>query len=89
MFPITVITPDLPEPLLASQHVVLREGVVRRQLAALGEAADIDTVVDNIAAIAGFAEANAGSLHELDVNPLIVTVGGAIAADAVIRISGV
>ncbi len=50
-----------------------------------GDAADINAVVDTIAAIAGYAEANADSLHELDVNPLIVTAEGATAVDAVIR----
>ncbi len=48
--------------------------------------ADIDAAINAIHAIARFAEANAGSLEELDVNPLIVCEQGVWAADALIRI---
>ena len=48
-------------------------------------AADIAAAVDAILAIARFAEADAGRLAELDVNPLICTPAGAFAVDALIR----
>jgi acetyl-CoA synthetase len=49
---------------------------------------DIDAAVAAALALARFAEANAGRLEELDVNPLMVLLRGrgAIAADALIRI---
>jgi acetyl-CoA synthetase len=50
-----------------------------------GLAADIEAVLDAIETIAAFAAEHAGSLHDLDVNPLLVTPEGAIAADALIR----
>ena len=50
-------------------------------------AADLAAVTDAIRAIAAFAEAHAGRLAELDVNPLIATPTGAFAADALIRLS--
>ncbi|HVH02352.1 MAG TPA: acetate--CoA ligase family protein [Amaricoccus sp.] len=49
--------------------------------------ADLPALVAAIAAIAGFAEARAGRLAELDVNPLIATPAGAFAADALVRLS--
>jgi succinyl-CoA synthetase beta subunit len=49
---------------------------------------DLPATVQAVAAIARFAEADATSLVELDVNPLMVRPEGkgAIAADALIRI---
>ncbi|MBV8209906.1 MAG: acetate--CoA ligase family protein [Burkholderiaceae bacterium] len=47
--------------------------------------ADLPAVVDAIAAVAAFAEANADRLVELDVNPLIATPQGATAVDALVR----
>ena len=44
--------------------------------------ADLAAAVDAIAAIAEFALANAGTLEELDVNPLIVCENGAWVVDA-------
>jgi acyl-CoA synthetase (NDP forming) len=51
-------------------------------------AADIDAVIDAIAAVARFAEAQAGQLVELDINPLLVGPAGqgTTAADALIVI---
>ena len=49
--------------------------------------ADLAAVTEAIRAIAAFAEAHAGRLAELDVNPLIATPTGAFAADALIRLS--
>jgi acyl-CoA synthetase (NDP forming) len=47
--------------------------------------ANIGQIIDAIEAIASFAQAHADRLHELDVNPLIVTPREVIAADALIR----
>jgi acyl-CoA synthetase (NDP forming) len=51
-------------------------------------AADMEAALDALAAVARFAEANAGRLLELDVNPLLVGPAGqsATAADALIVI---
>jgi acetyl-CoA synthetase len=48
-------------------------------------AGDIESVVDSIEAILGYAVAHKDSLLELDVNPLCVLVNGAVAVDAFIR----
>ncbi len=48
-------------------------------------AGNVEAAIDAIAAIAAFALANADSLVELDVNPLIVTPHGATAADVLLR----
>lgn len=50
-----------------------------------GASADMDAVVDAIASIASFAEENAATLQELDVNPLLITAQQAVAVDALIR----
>lgn len=50
--------------------------------------ADLAMLIDAIAAIAAFAQDHSDRLVELDVNPLIVTSGGAIAVDALARIAG-
>ncbi|HET6620085.1 MAG TPA: acetate--CoA ligase family protein, partial [Dongiaceae bacterium] len=47
-------------------------------------AADMGALVRSIMAIAAFAEANRGSLLELDVNPLMVRADGAVAVDALV-----
>jgi acyl-CoA synthetase (NDP forming) len=51
--------------------------------------ADIERVVEAIAAIAAFAGANADRLLELDVNPLVACAHQAVAVDALVRIVGV
>jgi len=47
-------------------------------------AADMGALVKSIMAIAAFAEANRGTLLELDVNPLMVRADGAVAVDALV-----
>jgi acetate---CoA ligase (ADP-forming) len=47
---------------------------------------DVDAVVRAVMAVQAFAVANADRLLELDVNPLIVTPSGAVAADALVRL---
>ena len=48
-------------------------------------AADIDSILDAVDALQAYALANAATLEEVEVNPLICTPGTAIAADALIR----
>ncbi|HEX9771005.1 MAG TPA: acetate--CoA ligase family protein [Kiloniellales bacterium] len=54
---------------------------------------DMGALIDAVMAVAAFAEAHRASLAELDVNPLLVRpegkgrMGGAVAVDALIRIS--
>ncbi|MGF6690186.1 acyl-CoA synthetase (NDP forming) [Metapseudomonas resinovorans] len=50
-------------------------------------AADLEALVAAIRAVADYACENAGQLLELDVNPLLVSVDGAVAVDALIRIA--
>lgn len=52
------------------------------------KAGDFESIIDATCAIADYATEHSATLAELDVNPLIVTPDGAIAADAVIRRSG-
>ena len=49
---------------------------------------DIEAAIDAVMAVAAFAQANAASLLELDVNPLMVRPEGhgAVAADALVRL---
>ncbi|MGO4721791.1 MULTISPECIES: acetate--CoA ligase family protein [unclassified Inquilinus] len=47
---------------------------------------DLDAAVDAVLAIQDFALAQAGRVAELDVNPLIVTPRGAVAADVLLRL---
>lgn len=50
------------------------------------EAADLDSLVTAIRAVADYACENAGQLLELDVNPLLVGATGTTAVDALIRL---
>jgi acyl-CoA synthetase (NDP forming) len=50
-----------------------------------GTAGNLEVVLDAVLAIARFADVNNEVLIELDVNPLIITPSGAVAADAFIR----
>ena len=50
------------------------------------EAADLDSLVTAIRAVADYACENAGQLLELDVNPLLVGAAGTTAVDALIRL---
>jgi len=47
--------------------------------------ADRDALIDAIMAVAAFADANADSLVELDVNPLLVFEDRVVAVDALLR----
>ncbi|WP_423908160.1 acetate--CoA ligase family protein [Candidatus Spongiihabitans sp.] len=48
---------------------------------------DMDSLVKTIIGLAEFAEANADRLIEMDINPLMVLPDGAVAADALLRIT--
>lgn len=48
--------------------------------------ADIEAVLDAVEAVCGFALAHSDRLEELDINPLMVTAAGAVAADALMRL---
>jgi hypothetical protein len=50
--------------------------------------ADVDAAAVALVALSVYAETHAAALDELDINPLIITAGGAYAADALIRIRG-
>ncbi len=50
-------------------------------------AGDVDALVDAIGAIAAYAQAQADSLLELDVNPILVLPQGVLAVDALIHLS--
>lgn len=82
---------DTASLLLPASRDDIREAVEGLKVSKLmkswrgGAAADMDTVVVAIANIAAFAEANAETLQELDVNPLLVTADKAVAVDALIR----
>ncbi len=49
-------------------------------------AGDVAAAVDAILAIARFATTEAGALHELDINPLMVLPKGVVAVDVLMRV---
>lgn len=49
-------------------------------------AADLESVLDVLTAIGRMAESLAERLLEMDINPLLVTSNGCVAADALIHI---
>ena len=83
---------DTATMLLPVTDAKLREAIGTLKVAKLlagwrgKPAADLDAAVEAILAVARFAEVNADTLEELDINPLIVCEKGAYAADALIRI---
>ncbi|WP_347309971.1 acetate--CoA ligase family protein [Defluviimonas sp. SAOS-178_SWC] len=79
LFPI--IREDVEEAIARLKVVKLLDGY-RGQAAANREA-----LIDAVMAVAQFADANADSLIELDVNPLMVFEDDAVAADALLRMS--
>ncbi len=74
-----VSCPDIVEALSRLKVSALLEGYRGRL------PGDFEAAVSAIEAVAAFAAAHAATLHELDVNPLIVTPESAVAADALIR----
>ncbi len=82
---------DTVSILLPARRQELRTAIETLRVASLvdsyrgSEAGDMEAIVDAVLAIADYALANHADLEELDVNPLIVTPQGAVAADAYIR----
>jgi acyl-CoA synthetase (NDP forming) len=78
--------------LLPTTDGAIRKAVLSLRSAALlqgfrgREAADLDSLVAAIRAVADYACENAGQLLELDVNPLLVGAAGTTAVDALIRL---
>ncbi|MDJ0956921.1 MAG: acetate--CoA ligase family protein [Arenicellales bacterium] len=52
-----------------------------------GPVANVDGVIDTVLRVQAFVQAHIDALHELDINPLIVNREGAVAVDAMIRLS--
>jgi len=69
----------------------IREGLSAMRVSALLEgyrgspAADMDSVMRAVRAVAGYATANVARIEEVEVNPLICTPTRAVAADVLIR----
>ncbi|WP_223511383.1 acetate--CoA ligase family protein [Pseudomonas sp. GL-B-19] len=78
--------------LLPTTDGAIRKAVLSLRSAALlqgfrgREAADLDSLVAAIRAVADYACENAAQLLELDVNPLLVGAAGTTAVDALIRL---
>ncbi len=91
---LTELLADTASLLLPASKEEIRDAVLSLKAAKLlagfrgKPAGDVDGLVDAIQSICAYAEANAQSLVELDVNPLIVGQSGAVAADALIVLSG-
>ncbi len=81
----TVLLPAAQEDLLAAlsslKIMTLLTGFRGRA------AADIDSVLDTLVCIANMAQALNDQLVEMDINPLMVTPTGCVAADALVQIS--
>lgn len=84
---------DTASLVLPATEAAIREKLATLKVARLiaghrgRPAGDLDAAVAAIAAVAAYAAGEAGRLVELDVNPLIVTPTGAVAADALIRLA--
>jgi acetate---CoA ligase (ADP-forming) len=90
---LTELLADTASLLLPASKVGIRDAILSLKVARLiagfrgRPAGDVDGLVDAIHSICAYAEANAQSLVELDVNPLIVRQRGVVAADALIILS--
>lgn len=84
---------DTTHLMLPASDAAIRDALSRLKIAQVlrgyrGQpAADIAAICTAVSAIQDYALANAASLQEVEVNPLICTPKTAIAADALIRIS--
>jgi acetate---CoA ligase (ADP-forming) len=91
---LTELLADTSSLLLPASKEQIRDAILSLKAAKLlagfrgRPAGDVDGLVDAIHSICAYAEANAQRLVELDVNPLIVRQRGAVAADALIVLSG-
>jgi len=76
----------LPAPRASVQQALFRLKLAPRLSGYRGEPpVDLEAALDAIDAIQAYALDNTATLHELEVNPLILTQDAAIAADALIR----
>ncbi|MFC3612561.1 acetate--CoA ligase family protein [Lutimaribacter marinistellae] len=88
---LTEILRDTVSLLVPSGREAVRVALGRLQCAPLlagyrgKPAADLDAVLDAVEAVQSYVVANAASVSEVEVNPLICTPRGAVAADALIR----
>lgn len=88
---LTEILRDTVSLLVPSRREQIRAALLRLRMAPLldgyrgAPGADIDAVLDAVEAVQSYVIANAGSLSEVEVNPLICTPARAVAADALIR----
>ena len=87
---LTELLADTATLLLPTDEGAVRDALSGLRIAKLldgwrgADAADMDALVASILCIAGYATADAATLVELDVNPLIATAYGAVAVDALI-----
>ena len=91
---LTELLEDSATLLIPASRASVREAIQRLRVNKLlsgyrGKlAGDLDTVLDAIEAVQKFTVANATTLEELDINPLIVTNSAAVAVDALIVLRG-
>ena len=89
---LTELVADAVSMLVPASDAEVRAGLDSLRCAALLKgyrgkpAADIDAVVAAIMGVQSFVEAMAGTLEEVEINPLMCGPSGAVAADALIRI---
>jgi len=88
----TELLADTVTLMLPATEAEIRAGLLGLQSAPVltgfrgRKSADLDAIIGAVMALQSFAEAHADHLLELDINPLIATSGGALAADALIRL---
>ena len=88
---LTEMLRDTVSLLVPSRRAQIRAALLRLRMAPLldgyrgAPGADIEAVLDAVEAIQSYVIANAGSLSEVEVNPLICTPTRAVAVDALIR----
>ena len=90
---LTELVGDSRSLLIPSEEAEIRAAILDLRLAPFFEgfrgkpAANLDAAVFAVMCIQAFAMMNAEEVVELDVNPLILTPDGAVAADALLRIA--
>ncbi|MBD3665157.1 acetate--CoA ligase family protein [Sulfitobacter sp. TSTF-M16] len=90
---LTELMDDTASLLIPASDASVHDALVSLRIAPLlrgyrgADAADIDAIVDAVRAVQDYAIANAETLAEIEINPLVCTAQGAIAADALLRLS--
>lgn len=88
---LTELIRDTASVLIPATRTEVQDAVLSLRTASLltgyrgRPAAKIEAIVDSVMALQGFVQANAGTLHEVEINPLICRANDAVAADALIR----